>query len=143
MKLDQVIAVSGLPGLYKLLASRANGLLIENFDSPKRQFVSARKHQFTPLVSIGIYTYSDVTALEEHRAVELVPAADGSGISGVLMIDIRTGVVVAKDGNAIGNDNYKAAGASEENAGSEALKLFAKGVSATFMAKIEEIFHIQ
>lgn len=65
MKLDQVIAVSGLPGLYKLLASRANGLLIENFDSPKRQFVSARKHQFTPLVSIGIYTYSDVTALED------------------------------------------------------------------------------
>jgi len=65
MKLDHVIAVSGLPGLYKLLASRANGLLIENFDSPKRQFVSARKHQFTPLVSIGIYTYTDVTALED------------------------------------------------------------------------------
>jgi len=33
----------------------------------------------------------DVTALEEHRAVELVPAKDGSGIAGVLMIDIRTG----------------------------------------------------
>lgn len=32
-----------------------------------------------------------VTALEEHRAIELVPAADGSGLSGVLMIDIRRG----------------------------------------------------
>ncbi|MDE0807786.1 MAG: FAD-binding protein [Alphaproteobacteria bacterium] len=29
--------------------------------------------------------------LEEHRAISLVPAADGSGLSGVLMIDIRTG----------------------------------------------------
>ena len=29
--------------------------------------------------------------LEEHRAIELIPAKDGSGISGVLMIDIRTG----------------------------------------------------
>jgi fumarate reductase flavoprotein subunit len=29
--------------------------------------------------------------LEEHRAIELIPAADGSGISGVLMIDMRTG----------------------------------------------------
>jgi len=32
-----------------------------------------------------------VNRLEEHRAIELIPAADGSGISGVLMIDIRTG----------------------------------------------------
>ena len=29
--------------------------------------------------------------LEEHRAISLVPAADGSGISGVLLIDMRTG----------------------------------------------------
>ena len=33
----------------------------------------------------------DVTKLEEHRAIELVPARDGSGIAGVLLIDIRTG----------------------------------------------------
>jgi fumarate reductase flavoprotein subunit len=33
----------------------------------------------------------DVHKLEEHRAIELIPAADGSGISGVLLIDIRTG----------------------------------------------------
>ena len=29
--------------------------------------------------------------LEEHRAISLVPAADGSGIAGVLLIDMRTG----------------------------------------------------
>ena len=33
----------------------------------------------------------EVNKLEEHRAIELIPAADGSGISGVLLIDIRTG----------------------------------------------------
>ena len=33
----------------------------------------------------------DVERLEEHRAIELIPAADGSGIAGVLMIDMRTG----------------------------------------------------
>ncbi len=32
--------------------------------------------------------------LEEHRAVELVPAADGSGLAGVLMIDMRNGEFV-------------------------------------------------
>ncbi len=65
MKLDNVISVTGLPGLYKLLASRNNGLLIESFETKKRQFVSARKHQFTPLVSTGIYTYTDVTGLDD------------------------------------------------------------------------------
>ena len=33
----------------------------------------------------------EVNKLEEHRAIELIPAADGSGISGVLLIDIRSG----------------------------------------------------
>lgn len=33
----------------------------------------------------------DVRRLEEHRATELVPARDGSGIAGVLLIDVRTG----------------------------------------------------
>ncbi|MEO1494026.1 MAG: FAD-binding protein [Pseudomonadota bacterium] len=32
-----------------------------------------------------------VHRLEEHRAIELIPAADGSGLAGVLMIDMRTG----------------------------------------------------
>ncbi|MGA0532633.1 L-aspartate oxidase [Hansschlegelia sp. KR7-227] len=33
----------------------------------------------------------DVNRLEDHRALELIPAADGSGLSGVLMLDMRTG----------------------------------------------------
>lgn len=65
MKLDNIISVSGLPGLYKMVATRPNGLLIESFESGKRQFVSVRKHQFTPLASIGIYTYTDVSNLDE------------------------------------------------------------------------------
>lgn len=37
---------------------------------------------------------SGVNRLEEHRAVELISASDGSGISGVVMIDIRSGEFV-------------------------------------------------
>ncbi|MBV6306769.1 FAD-binding protein [Candidimonas humi] len=32
-----------------------------------------------------------VRRMEEHRAIELIPASDGSGISGVLFIDMRSG----------------------------------------------------
>src|SRR5688572_14096365 len=81
MKLDNFIAVSGLPGLQKLLATRNNGLLIESFENGKRQFVSVRKHQFTPLVSIGIYTYTDVASLDDvfkkvHETRESNPIPD-------------------------------------------------------------------
>lgn len=33
----------------------------------------------------------DAKRLEEHRAIELIPARDGSGIAGVLLIDLRDG----------------------------------------------------
>ena len=33
----------------------------------------------------------DVRRLEEHRAIELISARDGSGLAGVLLIDVRTG----------------------------------------------------
>ena len=33
----------------------------------------------------------DVKRLEDHRALDFIPAADGSGLAGVLMLDMRTG----------------------------------------------------
>src|SRR5487761_2540875 len=33
----------------------------------------------------------DVRRLEDHRALDLVPAADGTGLAGVLMLDMRSG----------------------------------------------------
>lgn len=56
MNLKDYLAVSGLSGIYRLVASRSNGLIIEDLDDGKRKFVSSRKHQFTPLESIAIYT---------------------------------------------------------------------------------------
>lgn len=65
MKLDNILAVSGYSGLYRLVTTRSNGLIIEDFDTGKRSFISLRKHQFTPLESVGIYTYTDVVGLED------------------------------------------------------------------------------
>ncbi len=64
MNLEDFVAVSGLPGVYKMAANRSNGLIVEDLDSGKRKFVSARKHQFTPLASIGIYTQDDTEELD-------------------------------------------------------------------------------
>ncbi|MEQ8704808.1 MAG: DUF5606 domain-containing protein [Phaeodactylibacter sp.] len=56
MNLEKLIAVSGLSGIYRMAANRSNGLIIEDVASGKRRFASSRKHQFTPLESISIFT---------------------------------------------------------------------------------------
>lgn len=65
MKLDDLLAVSGLPGLYKLVSNRNNGLVVTDLDEEKSRFCSVRKHQFTPLETVAIYTYEDSTELSE------------------------------------------------------------------------------
>ena len=65
MELKDLVAVSGLPGLYKLVTTRSNGLVIADLDSGKTRFCSLRKHQFTPLETVGIYTHMDTTELKE------------------------------------------------------------------------------
>ncbi len=65
MKFDEMVAVSGLPGVYKMVANRSNGLIVKDIDTNKTRFASARKHQFTPLASIGIFTDDDTTELKE------------------------------------------------------------------------------
>src|SRR5580700_748281 len=40
-----------------------------------------------------VWARSAIRRLEEHRALALIPAADGAAVAGVLMADIRTGVL--------------------------------------------------
>ena len=89
MKLDDLVAVSGMSGIFRLAANRNNGLIIENLDSGKRRFASSRKHQFTPLASIAIFTYEDSTELKTVlrnmlEQVESNPAPKPSESSAVL-----------------------------------------------------------
>lgn len=65
MNLEPFVAVSSEQGLFKLVASRNNGLVLESLDSGKSKFYSVRKHQFTPLGTVAIYTLEDTTPLAE------------------------------------------------------------------------------
>lgn len=65
MNLEKFVAVSGFTGLFKLINTRSNGILISDPDTGKTRFVSARQHQFTPLATVGIYTYEDTVELEK------------------------------------------------------------------------------
>jgi hypothetical protein len=71
MNLEEYVAVSGMSGLFRLVANRNNGLVISDLDSGKSKFAPSRKHQFTPLASIGIYTETDTAELSDVFATML------------------------------------------------------------------------
>ena len=56
MKFAEIIAVTGLPGLYTVVTERKGGVIVEEMETGKRRFAPARKHQFAPLESMAIYT---------------------------------------------------------------------------------------
>lgn len=64
MNLESFVYVTGEPGLYKMVASRNNGLVLESLDNGKSRFYSVRKHQFTPLGTVAIYTLQDSEPLK-------------------------------------------------------------------------------
>ena len=65
MNLENLLAVSGTAGIFKLVSNRSNGLVVEELKTGKKKFYSARKHQFTPLESVAIYTMTDTVKLSE------------------------------------------------------------------------------
>jgi hypothetical protein len=56
MNLENLVAVSGMSGIFRIAANRNNGLIIEDLITSKKKFASSRRHQFSPLESIAIFT---------------------------------------------------------------------------------------
>ena len=91
MNLDKLVAVSGRPGIYKMAANRSNGLIIEDLDTGKKIFAPSRKHQFTPLESISIYTETEENTVELKQVfhsmleqIETHPPVDPKTNSGAI-----------------------------------------------------------
>ncbi|MFT4535740.1 MAG: hypothetical protein ACJA1A_002974 [Saprospiraceae bacterium] len=82
MNLKDILAISGLPGLFKMMDSRGNGLLVQDIDGGKTMFYSMRKHQFTPMETVAIYTMSDTIELSEilQRMLDQVAENPPAGV---------------------------------------------------------------
>ncbi len=64
MNLDEILAVGGKPGLYKLVAQSRNGVIVEEMGGTKR-FPISQKNNVSALKDIAIYTYSEEIPLSE------------------------------------------------------------------------------
>ena len=59
MNIENLVSVSALPGLHKIITNRDNGLIVEDLETGKTRFCSSRKHQFSPMETIAIFTDDD------------------------------------------------------------------------------------
>lgn len=81
MEYKEIVSVTGLPGLYQLVSSKNDGIIVRNLNGENTRFVSARSHNFTPLESIEVFTdYENVQLLEVFKAMQEkeaeIPLAD-------------------------------------------------------------------
>ena len=59
MQYREIVAVTGLGGLFQLLASKQDGAIVRSLEDQSTRFVSSRVHNFTPLESIEVFTTGD------------------------------------------------------------------------------------
>ncbi len=59
MEYSKLVSVTGLPGLFELLSSKADGGVVKSLEDKSTKFVSTRVHQFSHLESIEVFTTTD------------------------------------------------------------------------------------
>jgi hypothetical protein len=84
MDYSKIISVTGLSGLYELVASKADGAVVRSLEDKSTKFVSSRVHNFTHLESIEIYTVKENSVLADvFKAIkdskEVLPDAKADG----------------------------------------------------------------
>jgi hypothetical protein len=65
MELKEIVSVTGVSGLKKLVANRNDGLVLSDLNGENKKFYSSRQHMFSPLENISIYTETDMVSLGE------------------------------------------------------------------------------
>lgn len=65
MEYSKLVSVTGLPGLFELLSSKADGGVVKSLEDKSTKFVSTRVHNFSHLESIEVFTKTDNVNLAE------------------------------------------------------------------------------
>jgi hypothetical protein len=73
MEYSKLISVTGLGGLFELVASKADGAIVRSLEDKSTKFISSRQHNFSHLESIEVYTQR-----ENVNLVDVFKAMDAS-----------------------------------------------------------------
>jgi hypothetical protein len=89
MKFKEIVSVSGISGLKRIIGQRVDGLILADLDDTNRRFFSNRINMFSPLENISIYTEDDSVPLldvfiEMKNQIETNPPVDPTSDSATL-----------------------------------------------------------
>jgi hypothetical protein len=65
MEYNRIVAVTGMPGLYEVLSSKADGAIVRSLEDKSTRFVSSRVHNLSHLESIEVYTVRENVTLAD------------------------------------------------------------------------------
>jgi hypothetical protein len=65
MEYREIVAVTGLGGLFHLLTTKSDGAIVRNLEDKSTKFISARLHNVTPIETIEVYTTGENVRLQE------------------------------------------------------------------------------
>jgi hypothetical protein len=95
MEYREIVSVTGLSGLYQLLATKSDGAIIRNIGDKTTKFISARQHNVTPLESIEVYTIGENVRLNSvfqkmQEQEQTLPLADPKSSKEVIVTYFKT-----------------------------------------------------
>ncbi len=71
MEYSKIISITGMSGLFELLASKTDGAIVRSLEDNTTRFVSSRVHNFSQLEGIEVYTENEnVNLAEVFKAME-------------------------------------------------------------------------
>jgi len=65
MEYNRIVAVTGMPGLFEVVSSKADGAIVRSLEDKSTKFVSSRVHNLSHLESIEVYTVRDNVQLSD------------------------------------------------------------------------------
>jgi hypothetical protein len=81
MNYREIVAVTGIGGLFQLVATKSDGAIVKSLSDKTTRFIPARLHNVTPLESIEVYTTGENVRLhdvfQKMKENENVPLPDG------------------------------------------------------------------
>lgn len=75
MDYREIVSVTGIGGLFQLMATKSDGAIVRNLADKSTKFIPARLHNVTPLESIEVYTINENVRL--HTVFEKMKENEG------------------------------------------------------------------
>ena len=108
MTISELLVVTGISGLHLMEGKRENGLIKRGLSGDKKRFASSRKHMFTPLDNITIYTDEEgLPIVDVFRRMRDSSTAIPAGGDGKALRDYFTEIVPEHDTERVYSSDIK------------------------------------